>query len=128
MIFKSRNGNDREIRENKFPRKKWKVQSRKLILANLCVCKYLYTRSFLPLKYMIVVYHDIQHEKIICPVKVEKWIWRQKWLGDWSKMEPKNNFEHWNHKYQLEIIVVYHNMQNKQVKFELKSKVLKFHF
>ena len=39
IVFKSRNGDDREIRENKLSRKKWKVQSRKLIVAKICFHK-----------------------------------------------------------------------------------------
>ena len=50
IVFKSRNGDDREIRENKLSRKKWKVQSRKLIVAKFCFRENLYTRSFLPLR------------------------------------------------------------------------------
>ena len=52
IVFKSRNGDDREIRENKLSRKKWKVQSRKLIVAKFCFRENLNTRSFLPLRYM----------------------------------------------------------------------------
>ena len=43
----------REIRENKLPRKKWKVQSRKLILAKICFRENFYTRKFLPLRYIL---------------------------------------------------------------------------
>ena len=47
-MFKSRNGNDRETRENKLPRKKWEIQSRELILTKFCFRENLYTRIFLP--------------------------------------------------------------------------------
>ena len=48
----------REIRENKLPQKKWKVQSQKLILAKICFRENFYTRKFLPLRYI---------KKKLCP-------------------------------------------------------------
>ena len=45
IIFKSRNGNDREIRKSEL-KIRWKAQLRKSILAKFSFCENLYTRSF----------------------------------------------------------------------------------
>ena len=52
-----------------------------------------------------------------------KIIWRQVQNG--LNLDLKNFFDDWNHQYQLEIIVVYHNMQNEK-KLLSKSQDIEF--
>ena len=57
----------------------------------------------------------------------------EKEFGDYNDLETILNgaqngtekfYDDWNHPYQPVIIVVYHNMQNEQVKFELDPPML----
>ena len=66
---------------------------------------------------IIVVYHNMQNKKKLTSKSQDNEFGDKNNLETgpkWAKFGPEKFFDEWNHQYQLEIIAVYHNMQNKK--------------